>query len=137
MFFLFLFLFFLVQVPYIFVHQLKDVELTAKPSASVTLNCTATCSSPRSPVYEWRKNGKVWGGSDSFLTVAYLSATDTHNTYHCARMDQSAREVDCSSTFECTASLPGMEVEDVTKANVSVVLSKQDCHIYCTYRLPI
>ena len=57
-------------------------------------------------------------------------------TYHCARMDPSAREVQCISTYQCTASLPG-QVTDTTKANVSVVLSKQGCPIYCTYQLPI
>ena len=130
------FFIFLVQVPYIFVSKLKDAQLTASPGASVTLNCIASFSPQRPPAYEWSKGATVLPGSNSSLTVAYKSATDTRANYHCVRTNPSAREVNCSSTYQCTASLPGMQVKDATKANVHVVLSKQDdCPIYCTYPL--
>ena len=120
---LFLFLF-SVQVPFLVVDKLDDDELSATVNAVVTLDCIADFSQQRPPVYKWSRDGKVLGETSSSLTITYRSATDINKNYHCARNSPSNREVQCISTYQCTASLPGTQVTDGTKANVTVTLRK-------------
>ena len=116
--------FFSVHVPFIFVSKLEDVSLPASPSASVKLNCIAKFSPQRTPAYEWRKDGQVLSESSSSITITYSSATDIYKNYHCARKSISLREVQCSSTYQCSVSLTGLQLKGDTKGNVNVTLRK-------------
>lgn len=113
-----------VQVPFLFVSKLEDVALPASSNASVTLNCIAKFSQQRPPSYGWRKDGKDLAGSSSSITVTYSKAIDIHNNYYCVKKSLPSREVQCSATYQCTASLPGLQVKNDTKANVTVILSE-------------
>ena len=116
--------FFSVHVPFFLVSKLEDVSLPASPSASVKLNCIAKFSPQRTPVYQWRKDGQVLPESSSSITITYSSATDIYRNYHCARKSVSLREVHCSSTYQCSVSLTGLQLKGDTKGNVNVTLRK-------------
>ena len=104
--------------------NLDDVRLTADTSESVTLTCVASYS-PRQPSgYIWRKDGTGLSDTTSFLTIPYTSASDIYSN-SCARKLPSASEVQCNSTYQCSASLSGIQSSHFTTANVIVSLSKQ------------
>ena len=104
--------------------NLDDVRLTADTSESVTLTCVASYS-PRQPSgYDWRKDGTGLSHTTSSLTIPYTSASDIYSN-SCARKLPSASEVQCNSTYQCSASLSGIQSSHFTTANVIVSLSKQ------------
>ena len=104
--------------------NLDDVRLIADTSESVTLTCVASYS-PRQPSgYSWRKDGTGLSDTTSSLTIPYNSASNIYSN-SCARKLQSASEVQCNSTYQCSASLSGIQSRHFTTANVIVSLSKQ------------
>ena len=104
--------------------DLDDVRLIADTSESVTLTCVARYS-PRQPSgYSWRKDGTGLSDTTSSLTIPYNSASNIYSN-SCARKLQSASEVQCNSTYQCSASLSGIQSRHFTTANVIVSLSKQ------------
>ena len=103
--------------------NLDDVRLIADTSESVTLTCVASYS-PRQPSgYSWRKDGTGLSDTNSSLTIPYNSASNIHSN-SCARKLHSASEVQCNSTYQCSASLSGIQSSHFTTANVIVTLSK-------------
>jgi len=110
------------QAPFLFVDKLENLSLPASPSTSVTLNCIAKFSLQRPPAYNWSKDGTILSESSSSLTITYSSATNIYKNYHCTRKSVSLRDVQCSSTYQCSASLPGLQVKGDTKGNVTVTL---------------
>ena len=104
--------------------NLDDVRLIADTSESVTLTCVASYS-PRQPSgYSWRKDGTGLSDTISSLTIPYNSASNIYSN-SCARKLQSPSEVQCNSTYQCSASLSGIQSRHFTTANVIVFLSKQ------------
>ena len=104
--------------------NLDDVRLIADTSKSVTLTCVASYS-PRQPSgYSWRKYETGLSDTTSSLTIPYNSASNIYSN-SCARKLQSASEVQCNSTYQCSASLSGIQSRHFTTANVIVSLSKQ------------
>ena len=121
--------------------NLDDVRLIADTSESVTLTCVASYS-PRQPSgYSWRKDGTGLSDTTSSLTIPYNSASNIYSN-SCARKLQSASEVQCNSTYQCSASLSGIQSSHFTTANVIVSLSKQQFVLtlkllfarYCVYK---
>ena len=104
--------------------NLDDVRLIADTSESVTLTCVASYS-PRQPSgYSWRKDGTGLSDTTSSLTIPYNSASNIYSN-SCARKLESPSEVQCNSTYQCSASLSGIQSRHFTTANVIVSLSKQ------------
>ena len=104
--------------------NLDDVRLTADTSESVTLTCVASYS-PRQPSgYTWRKDGTGLSNPISSLTIPYNSASNIYSN-SCARKLESPSGVQCNSTYQCSASLSGIQGSHLTTANVVVSLSKQ------------
>ena len=104
--------------------NLDDVGLIADPSESVTLTCMASYS-PRQPSgYSWSKDGAGLSDTTSSLTIPYNNASNIYNN-SCARKLPSASGVQCNSTYQCSASLSGIQGSYLTTANVIVSLSKQ------------
>lgn len=103
---------------------LDDVRLIADPSESVTLTCVASYSPRKPSVYRWKKDGTGLPDTTSSLAIAYSSASNIYSN-SCARKLQSASEVQCNSTYQCSASLSGIQGSHLTTANVIVSLSKQ------------
>ena len=104
--------------------NLDDVGLIADPSESVTLTCMASYS-PRQPSgYSWSKDGAGLSDTTSSLTIPYNNASNIYNN-SCARKLPSVGGVQCNSTYQCSASLSGIQGSYLTTANVIVSLSKQ------------
>ena len=104
--------------------NLDDVRLIADTNESVTLTCVASYS-PRLPSgYSWRKDGTGLSDTTSSLTIPYNNASNIYNN-SCTRKLPSASEVQCNSTYQCSASLSGIQSRHFTTANVIVSLSKQ------------
>ena len=104
--------------------NLDDVGLIADTSESVTLTCVASYS-PRQPSgYSWSKDGAGPSDTTSSLTIPYNSASDIYSN-SCTRKLPSASGVQCNSTYQCSASLSGIQGSYLTTANVIVSLSKQ------------
>ena len=103
---------------------LDDIRLKADPSESVNLTCVASYS-PRQPSgYSWSKDGAGLSDTTSSLTIPYNNASNIYNNY-CTRKLPSASGVQCNSTYQCSASLSGIQGSYLTTANVIVSLSKQ------------
>ena len=103
---------------------IDDVRLIADPSESVNLTCVSSYS-PRQPSrYSWSRDGTGLSDTTSFLTIPYNSASNIYSN-SCARKLPSASEVQCNSTYQCSASLSGIQSRHLTTANVIVSLSKQ------------
>ena len=104
--------------------SLDDVRLIADPTESVTLTCVSSYS-PRQPSrYSWSRDGTGLSGTTSSLTIPYNNASNIYNN-SCARKLPSASGVQCNSTYQCSASLSGIQGSYLTTANVIVSLSKQ------------
>ena len=104
--------------------NLDDVGLIADTSESVTLTCVASYS-PRQPSgYSWSKDGAGLSDTTSSLTIPYNNASNIYNS-SCTRKLSSASGVQCNSTYQCSASLSGIQGSYLTTANVIVSLSKQ------------
>ena len=104
--------------------NLDDVRLIADTSESVTLTCVASYSPRRPSGYGWRKDGTGLSDTTSSLTIAYNGASNIFSN-SCARKFESPSEVQCNSTYQCSASLSGIQSRHFTTANVIVSLSKQ------------
>ena len=104
--------------------NLDDVRLIADPSESVTLTCVGSYSPRKPSVYSWRKDGTGLSDTTSSLTIPYNSASNIYSN-SCSRKLHSASEVQCNSTYQCSASLSGIQGRQLTTANVIVALSKQ------------
>ena len=103
---------------------LDDVRLIADPSESVTLTCVSSYS-PRQPSrYSWSRDGTGLSSTTSSLTIPYNNASNIYNN-SCTRKLPSASGVQCISTYQCSASLSGIQGSYLTTANVIVSLSKQ------------
>ena len=104
--------------------DLDDVGVIADTSQSVTLTCVASYS-PRQPSgYSWSRDGTGLSDTTSSLTIPYNNASNIYNN-SCARKLPSASGVQCNSTYQCSASLSGIQGSHLTTANVIVSLSKQ------------
>ena len=104
--------------------DLDDVGLIANTSQSVTLTCVASYS-PRQPSgYSWSKDGAGLPNTTSSLTIPYNNASNIYSN-SCTRKLTSASGVQCNSTYQCSASLSGIQGSHLTTANVIVSLSKQ------------
>ena len=104
--------------------DLDDVGLIANTSQSVTLTCVASYS-PRQPSgYSWSKDGAGLSDTTPSLTIPYNNASNIYSN-SCARKLTSASGVQCNSTYQCSASLSGIQGSHLTTANVIVSLSKQ------------
>ena len=121
---------FSVQVPFLYV-IVNNATLLAAPSESVTLNCITKSSKqrPHAVVKEWRKDGvQLADESSSSLTITYSNASDTNSKYHCAPLNSSSRDVQCTAVYQCSASLPTVaglpEIESQGNSTVTVILSK-------------
>ena len=104
--------------------NLDDVGLIADTSESVTLTCVARYSLRQPSGYSWSKNGAGLSDTTFSLTIPYNNASDIYNN-SCTRKLPSASGVQCSSTYQCSASLSGIQGSHLTTANVIVSLSKQ------------
>ena len=103
---------------------LDDVRLTADPSESVNLTCVASYS-PRQPSgYSWSRDGTGLSDTTSSVTIPYNNASNIYSN-SCTRKLPSASGVQCNSTYQCSASLSGIQGSHLTTANVIVSLSKQ------------
>ena len=103
---------------------LDDVRLIADYSESVTLTCVASYSPRKPSVYSWSRDGTRLPDTISSLAIPYNSASNIYSN-SCERKLQSASEVQCNSTYQCSASLSGIQGSHLTTANVIVSLSKQ------------
>ena len=104
--------------------DLDDVGLIANTSQSVTLTCVASYS-PRQPSgYSWSKDGAGLSDTTPSLTIPYNNASNIYSN-SCTRKLTSASGVQCNSTYQCSASLSGIQGSHLTTANVIVSLSKQ------------
>ena len=104
--------------------DLDDVGVIADTSQSVTLTCVASYS-PRQPSgYSWSKDGAGLSDTTSSLTIPYNNASNIYSN-SCTRKLPSASGVQCNSTYQCSASLSGIQSSHLTTANVIVSLSKQ------------
>ena len=100
-----------------------DVRLIADPTESVTLTCVSSYS-PRQPSgYSWSRDGTGLSSTTSSLTIPYNNASNIYNN-SCARKLPSVSGVQCNSTYQCSASLSGIQGRHLTTANVIVFLSK-------------
>ena len=104
--------------------NLDDVRLIADTSESVTLTCVGSYSPRKPSVYSWSKDGMGLSDTTSSLTIPYNSASNIYSN-SCSRKLHSASEVQCNSTYQCSASLSGIQGRHLTTANVIVALSKQ------------
>ena len=104
--------------------NLDDVRLIPDTSESVTLTCVGSYSPRKPSVYSWRKDGTGLSDTTSSLTIPYNSASNIYSN-SCSRKLHSASEVQCNSTYQCSASLSGIQGRQLTTANVIVALSKQ------------
>ena len=104
--------------------NLDDVGLIADTSESVTLTCVASYSLRQPSGYSWSKNGAGLSDTTSSLTIPYNNASSIYNN-SCTRKLPSASGVQCSSTYQCSALLSGIQGSHLTTANVIVSLSKQ------------
>ena len=104
--------------------NLDDVRLIADPSESVTLTCVGSYSPRKPSVYSWSKNGVGLSDANSSLTIPYNSASNIYSN-SCSRKLESPSEVQCNSTYQCSASLSGIQGRQLTTANVIVALSKE------------
>ena len=103
---------------------LDDVRLTADPSESVNLTCVASYS-PRQPSgYSWSRDGTGLSDTTSSVTIPYNNASNIYSN-SCTRKLPSVSGVQCNSTYQCSASLSGIQGSHLTTANVIVSLSKQ------------
>ena len=103
---------------------LDDVRLIVDPTESVTLTCVSSYS-PRQPSrYSWSRDGTGLSSTTSSLTIPYNNASNIYSN-SCARKLPSASGVQCNSTYQCSASLSGIQGSYLTTANVIVSLSKQ------------
>ena len=103
---------------------LDDVRLIADTSESVTLTCVASYSRRQPSGYSWSKDGTGLSDTTAFLTIPYNSASNIYSN-SCARKLPSVSGVQCNSTYQCSASLSGIQGRHLTTANVIVSLSKQ------------
>ena len=104
--------------------DLDDVGVIANTSQSVTLTCVASYS-PRQPSgYSWSKDGAGLSDTTPSLTIPYNNASNIYSN-SCTRKLTSASGVQCNSTYQCSASLSGIQGRHLTTANVIVSLSKQ------------
>ena len=104
--------------------DLDDVGVIANTSQSVNLTCVASYS-PRKPSgYSWSKDGAGLSDTTPSLTIPYNNASNIYSN-SCARKLTSASGVQCNSTYQCSASLSGIQGSHLTTANVIVSLSKQ------------
>ena len=104
--------------------DLDDVGVIANTSQSVTLTCVASYS-PRQPSgYSWSKDGAGLSDTTPSLTIPYGNASNIYSN-SCAKKLTSASGVQCNSTYQCSASLSGIQGSHLTTANVIVSLSKQ------------
>ena len=104
--------------------DLDDVGVIANTSQSVILTCVASYS-PRQPSwYSWSKDGAGLSDTTSSLTIPYNNASNIYSN-SCTRKLISASGVQCNSTYQCSASLSGIQGSHLTTANVIVSLSKQ------------
>ncbi|CAH3036503.1 unnamed protein product, partial [Porites lobata] len=102
---------------------LDDVRLTADPSESVNLTCVASYS-PRQPSgYSWSRDGTGLSDTTSSVTIPYNNASNIYSN-SCTRKLPSASGVQCNSTYQCSASLSGIQGSHLTTANVMVSLKK-------------
>ena len=104
--------------------NLDDVRLIADTRKSVTLTCVASYSPRKPSLYSWRKDGTGLSDTTSLLTIAYNGASNIYSN-SCARKLESPSEVQCNSTYQCSALLSGIQSRHFTTANVIVSLSKQ------------
>ena len=104
--------------------NLDDVRLIADTNESVTLTCVASYSRRLPSGYSWRKDGTGLSDTTSSLTIPYNNASNIYNN-SCTRKLESPSEVQCNSTYQCSASLSGIQSRHFTTANVIVSLSKQ------------
>ena len=112
------------QVSLPFNVSFDDVFVIADTSESVTLTCVARYS-PRQPSgYSWSKDGAGLSDTTPSLTIPYNSASNIYSN-SCTRKLTSASGVQCNSTYQCSASLYGIQGSHLTTANVIVSLSKQ------------
>ena len=112
------------QVSLPLIVNLDDVALIADTSESVTLTCVASYS-PRQPSgYSWSKDGAGLSDTTPSLTIPYNNASNIYSN-SCTRKLTSASGVQCNSTYQCSASLSGIQGSHLTTANVIVSLSKQ------------
>ena len=112
------------QVSLPLIVNLDDVGVIADTSESVTLTCVASYS-PRQPSgYSWSKDGAGLPNTASSLTIPYNNASNIYSN-SCTRKLTSASGVQCNSTYQCSASLSGIQGSHLTTANVIVSLSKQ------------
>ena len=118
---------FILQVPSPLNSNFDDVRLMANTGESVTLTCVASYTPRRPLTYEWYKDGTKQSETSASLTIQYSSTTDIYIN-SCARKLPSAREVQCNSTYQCAASLSGIQDKHSTSANVLVTLSKREIH---------
>ena len=104
--------------------DLDDVGVIANTSQSVTLTCVASYS-PRQPSgYSWSKDGAGLSDTTPSLTIPYNNASNIYSN-SCTRKLTSVSGVQCNSTYQCSASLSGIQGSHQTTANVIVSLSKQ------------
>ena len=112
------------QVSLPLIVNLDDVGLIADTSESVTLTCVSSYSPRQSSGYSWSKDGAGLPSTTSSLTIPYNNASNIYSN-SCARKLPSDIGVQCNSTYQCSASLSGIEGSHLTAANVIVSLSKQ------------
>ena len=112
------------QVSLPLIVNLDDVGLIADSSESVTLICVASYSPRQSSGYSWSKDGAGLPSTTSSLTIPYNNASNIYSN-SCTRKLPSASGVQCNSTYQCSASLSGIQGSHLTTANVIVSLSKQ------------
>ena len=121
---------FSVEVPFLYVN-VHNATLLAAHRASITLNCTTKSSKqrPHAVVKEWRKDGvQLADESSSSLKITYSNASDTNNKYHCAPLNSSSRDVQCTAVYQCSASLSTVaglpQIESQGNSTVILMLSK-------------
>ena len=112
------------QVSLPLIVNLDDVGLIADSSESVTLICVASYSPRQSSGYSWSKDGAGLPSTTSSLTIPYNNASNIYSN-SCTRKLPSDIGVQCNSTYQCSASLSGIQGSHLTTANVIVSLSKQ------------
>ena len=112
------------QVSLPLIVNLDDVGLIADSSESVTLICVASYSPRQSSGYSWSKDGAGLPSTTSSLTIPYNNASNIYSN-SCTRKLPSDIGVQCNSTYQCSASLSGIQGSHLTTANVIGSLSKQ------------
>ena len=104
--------------------SLDDIFVKANTSESVTLTCVASYSPRQPPGYSWSRDGTRLSDTTSLVTILYNNASNIYSN-SCTRKLPSASGVQCNSTYQCSASLSGIQGRHLTTANVIVSLSKQ------------